>query len=304
MAYALLQCFDKSKIVETIVPTHWIEDKTMWWPSNKARQSAIDLIPLDKSWKSYAVLEIKRYSDDFEELVKGSYTTTEAEVTPVKKKPGPLERAPSPHFNVQTMFSASLPGASKAKPSNLSPSPPVASHAVRMSGAQNYIRSSYSPVSNLPNNGFIPITKALNFQDDNPLNSSTNSIRLNSSSNSIRLNSSTNSIRHTRQESITSPKLPKSNKYPSGGGNDFKEMSNKRFQYTMMMDIKKVQETQKQILDVLSNVNTDANQIQDEEDDEIEQSSSMDQFERVEEELKRPEKRRAKVRQTYFIEFL
>ena len=64
MAYALIKCFDK-KAVEAIVPAHWIEDKTMWWPSNHARQLAIDLAPLDKSWKSYAVLEIKRYSTYF-----------------------------------------------------------------------------------------------------------------------------------------------------------------------------------------------------------------------------------------------
>ena len=61
MAYALLTCFEKSKIKECVVPTHWIEEKTMWWPLYSARQQALDKRPLDKKWPSYAILEIRFY---------------------------------------------------------------------------------------------------------------------------------------------------------------------------------------------------------------------------------------------------
>lgn len=63
MAYALLKCLEKNNTIrECVVPSHWIEGDKMWWPKYSARQQAIDMTPLMKTWPSYKVMEIKKYN--------------------------------------------------------------------------------------------------------------------------------------------------------------------------------------------------------------------------------------------------
>ena len=61
MAFALIKFFEKNQIREGVVPSHWIEEKTVWWPTYKAKQLALNLEPLDKRWPSYPVIDIRKY---------------------------------------------------------------------------------------------------------------------------------------------------------------------------------------------------------------------------------------------------
>uniref|UniRef100_A0A7M5XBC2 Uncharacterized protein n=2 Tax=Clytia hemisphaerica TaxID=252671 RepID=A0A7M5XBC2_9CNID len=161
--------------------------------------------------------------DNFEELETGSYTTTEAEDSPVKKKPSHQERNTSqPQFAIESSL-PSLPGAAtvsskqtaeensfqlrspvlgkvttKGKPrGNTSLVSPV----YNKSNISQMVRSSFSPTTEQPsnaNNAFIPILPGFNSQGDQSLISTT----------------------------MSSP-VRQTSKYPSAGGHNFKEMNNK-----------------------------------------------------------------------------
>ncbi|XP_066924442.1 uncharacterized protein [Clytia hemisphaerica] len=288
MAYVLVKCFENNKIVEATIPKHWMEGHTMWWPAHKARQLAISLAPLDKNWKSFPVLEVKRSSDNFEELETGSYTTTEAEDSPVKKKPSHQERNTSqPQFAIESSL-PSLPGAAtvsskqtaeensfqlrspvlgkvttKGKPrGNTSLVSPV----YNKSNISQMVRSSFSPTTEQPsnaNNAFIPILPGFNSQGDQSLISTT----------------------------MSSP-VRQTSKYPSAGGHNFKEMNNKHFQYTIMMEFQRLSQNQDRILSLLQNSNMDTEESDDTGDQILVASSSMEEFKKEELELKQSSKKR------------